>query len=350
VSAAAGARLTIDLDALAANYSLLRDRAGTAETAAVVKADAYGLGAGPVARRLWNEGARSFFVARLSEGLHLRRELGARPAEILVFDGLLAKPEEYRAAALTPVLNSVDQARRWMAEHSVGGVLQVDTGMNRLGVTLDEAARLAAEGLAPSLVMSHLACASEPTHPMNRDQWLAFAAARDLFPAARASLANSAGVFLGEDYHFDLVRPGIALYGGSPFSAGEPVGLETVARLHAPILQVRCVEPGDAVGYGADWRAPRRGRVAIVAAGYADGVMRSVAPGVRLAGLEVVGRISMDMLAVDVTDTPHTVGDEIEIFGDMTTIDDFAAAAQTIAYEILTRISDRITILHTGSV
>ena len=259
MSAAAGARLTIDLDALAANYGLLRSRAAAAETAAVVKADAYGLGAGPVARRLWNEGARSFFVARLSEGLHLRRELGARPAEILVFDGLLAKPEEYRAAALTPVLNSVDQARRWMAEHSVGGVLQVDTGMNRLGVTLDEAARLAAEGLAPSLVMSHLACASEPTHPMNRDQWLAFAAARDLFPAARASLANSAGVFLGEDYHFDLVRPGIALYGGSPFSAGEPVGLETVARLHAPILQVRCVEPGDAVGYGADWRAHPQG-------------------------------------------------------------------------------------------
>lgn len=353
MSAATGARLTIDLAALAANYGLLRTRAAGAETAAVVKADGYGLGAGPVARRLWEDGARTFFVARLAEGVSLRTELQGRAARIVVFDGLLAEPAAYRDADLTPVLNTARQARLWRATGLSGGVLQVDTGMNRLGVSLEEAAVLARNGLAPALVMSHLACASDPAHPMNAAQLAAFSEARALFPDARASLANSAGVFLGAQYHFDLVRPGIALYGGAALTAGDPAPLRPVASLRAPILQVREVEAGGAVGYGADWTARRRSRIAIVAAGYADGVLRAAAAGgFRLAGgMPLVGRISMDMLAIDVTDKREVeVGQEIELFGAETSINDLAAAAGTIAYEVLTRISTRAERRYLGAV
>jgi alanine racemase len=353
VSAASGARLTIDLDALAANYALVRARANGAETGAVIKADGYGLGASTVARRLWSEGARTFFGARLDEGLALRAALTEAKAEILVFDGLLGEIADYTGAALTPVLNSVDQARRWLASTSSGGVLQVDTGMNRLGVSLEEAATLASEGIRPALVMSHLACASDPAHPMNTAQLAAFGEARRLFPDARASLANSAGVFLGREYHFDLVRPGIALYGGAPMTAGSAPALRAVATLRGPVLQVRDVEVGGAVGYGADWTARRPSRVAIVAAGYADGVLRAAAAGgYSLAGgMPLVGRISMDMLAIDVTDAPGvTVGQEIELFGAGASIDDLAAAAETIPYEILTRISSRAVRRYLGAV
>lgn len=353
MSALTGARLTIDLDALAANYAALRQCAPGAETAAVIKADGYGLGAAQVGRRLWTEGARTFFVARLAEGVALRAALEDRAADILVLDGLLASPAEYQDARLTPVLNSLDQARRWLASGVPGGVLQVDTGMSRLGVSSEEAAILAAESLAPTLVMSHLACASEPDHPMNARQLAAFREARALFPAARASLANSAGVFLGPDYHFDLARPGIALYGGASLAGGDPVELRPVACLYAPVLQVREVRVGDAVGYGADWIAQRPSRIAIVAAGYADGVLRAAAPGgYRLGdGAAVVGRISMDMLAIDVTDTPAVeAGQDIELFGETASINDLAAAAGTIPYEILTRISSRAERRYLGAV
>jgi alanine racemase len=353
VSAATGARLTIDLDALAENYALMDALAGAAETAAVVKADGYGLGAAPAARRLLAEGARTFFVARLAEGISLRAALGDAQAEILVLDGLLAEPAIYRDAGLTPVLNSEDQARRWLASGAAGGVLQLDTGMNRLGVSLEEASRLAGDGLVPTLVMSHLACASDAAHPMNAAQLALFNEARALFPDARASLANSAGVFLGPDYHFDLVRPGIALYGGVSVTGGDPVSLRAVASLFAPVVQLREVPPGGAVGYGADWIAPRTSRIAIVAAGYADGVLRAAAAGgfALAGGLPLVGRISMDMLAIDVTDAPGVeVGQEIELFGDATSINDLAAAAGTIPYEILTRISARAERVYLGAV
>lgn len=353
MTGATGARLTIDLDALAANYALLRSRAKGAQTAAVVKADGYGLGAGPVARRLWAEGASTFFVARLSEGVSLREALRGRNAAILVLDGLIDAPEIYQEAEVTPVLNSVEQARRWLASGAIGGVLQVDTGMNRLGVSLAEAETLARDGLEPSLVMSHLACASEPDHPMNAAQLAAFGEARARFPGAQASLANSAGVFLGLQYHFDLVRPGIALYGSAALSSGDPATLNAVATLTAPILQVRDVPVGGAVGYGADWVAPRPSRVAILSAGYADGVLRAaVTGGFRVAGdLAVVGRISMDMLAVDVTDAPHlAAGDEIELFGSQASINTLAAAAGTIAYEVLTRVSSRAERVYVGAV
>ena len=352
MSAAAGARLTIDLDALAANYALLRKRAAGAETAAVVKADGYGLGAWPVARRLWMEGARTFFVARLAEGISLRAELEGRAADILVFDGLLGEPAVYRDAGLAPVLNSPEQARRWRAS-AAGGVLQVDTGMNRLGVSLEEASALAHEGFAPDLVISHLACASDPAHPMNAAQLAAFRQARGLFPDARASLANSAGVFLGADYHFDLVRPGIALYGGAAMTGGAPAPSRPVASLHAPVLQVRDVDVGGAVGYGADWTARRPSRIAIVAAGYADGVLRAAAAGGFSlgGGRALVGRISMDMLAIDVTEGAAVeVGEDIELFGTATSIDDLATAAGTIPYEILTRISTRADRRYLGAI
>ena len=344
MSAATGARLTIDLDALAANYAALCRCAGGAEAAAVVKADGYGLGAAEVARRLWNEGARTFVVARLAEGVSLRLALEERPADILVLDGLLAPAADYVEQGLTPVLNSLDQGLRWLASDATGGALQFDTGMSRLGVSPGEAAALAAEGLAPTLVMSHLACASEPAHPMNARQLAAFREARALFPAARASLANSAGVFLGVDYHFDLIRPGFALYGGGSLLGGDPVELRPVVHLSAPVLQVRGLKAGDAVGYGADWIARRPSRIAIVAAGYADGLLRAAAlGGYRLGdGSPVVGRISMDMLAIDVTDAPDVeAGQDIELFGETASLNDLAAAAGTIPYEILTRISSR---------
>jgi alanine racemase len=351
VSAATGARLTIDLDALAANYILMRSLAGGAAAAAVVKADGCGLGASAVARRLWQEGARTFFVARLAEGIALRAALPE--AEILVLDGLVAEAASYIDAGLTPVLNSADQAKRWLGSGAAGGVLQVDTGMNRLGVSLAEAEVLAAEGLRPGLVMSHLACASDAAHPMNAAQLAAFAEALAWFPDARASLANSAGVFLGSDYHFDLVRPGIALYGGASVSGGDPVNLAVVASLHAPVLQVRDVGIGDAVGYGADWVARRPSRIAIIAAGYADGVLRAAAAGgfSLVGGRPLVGRVSMDMLAIDVTGAPGVeVGQDIELFGAETSINDLAAAAGTIPYEILTRISSRAERRYVGAV
>lgn len=351
MTGATGARLTIDLDALASNYALLRTRAAGAETAAVVKADGYGLGAGPVARRLWDEGARTFFVARLAEGVSLRSQLTGRQARIIVLDGMLGEPADYGEAGVTPVLNSLDQARRWLVAGARGGVLQIDTGMNRLGVSLEEAAILAREGLSPDVIMSHLACASEPAHPMNAAQLLTFNEARALFPAARASLANSAGVFLGPDYHFDLVRPGIALYGGAPVAGGGPDPLRPVASLHAPILQVREVAAGAAVGYGADWTAPRPSRIAIVGAGYADGVLRVAAAGgfTLASGLPLVGRVSMDMLAIDITGAADiAVGDDIELFGAATSVNDLASAAGTIPYEILTRLSSRATRQYLG--
>ncbi|HYE46495.1 MAG TPA: alanine racemase, partial [Caulobacter sp.] len=202
------ARLTIDLDAIAANYRLLRDMAGGAETAPVVKADGYGMGAAQTALRLWAEGARTFYVARLAEGEALRRALGDRPAAILVFDGCPAGAAgRLQAAGLVPVLNSLEQIGAWRGAGGDIEALHVDTGMNRLGLTAAEAGRLAAEGVRPSLILSHLACAAQPGHALNARQLGRFCEVRRLFPDARASLSSSGGVFLGPDFHLDQVRP-----------------------------------------------------------------------------------------------------------------------------------------------
>lgn len=337
-----GARLTIDLDALAANHATLRREAGGAEVAPVVKADAYGLGMAPVARRLLAEGARSFFVARVAEGEALRRACGGGPT-IYVLDGCPpGAAGRLAAAALSPVLNSVEQVRDWDGRPCA---LHVDTGINRLGVTPGEARDLAQAGLPVDLLISHLSCADVRGHPMNARQLAAFAGLRAAFPAARASLANSSGVFLGPDYRFDLVRPGVTLYGGGPFEASD-ARVRPVVTLEAPILQVRTLAPGDAVGYGAGFVAEQAMRIAIVAAGHADGLLRSAWPagfvwfgGARRA---MLGRISMDLVAVDVSGCEAAApGAAVECLGANALLDEVAAAAGTISYEILTRLSPR---------
>lgn len=336
------AHLKIDLDALAANHALLRRLAGGAEVAPVVKADAYGLGMEPVARRLRAEGARSFFVARVAEGEALRRTLGGEPV-IYVLDGCPpGAGARLAAAALTPVLNSIDQVSEWAGRPAA---LHVDTGLNRLGVTVAEAGVLAASASGIELVMSHLSCADIPGHPMNAEQRTAFAALRPLFPAARASLANSGGLFLGDGYLFDMARPGITLYGGGPFEASDP-RIQPVVTLEARILQVRETPAGAPIGYGAAFTTTRATRIAIVAAGHADGVLRASCPDgfVWFAGARraVLGRISMDLIAIDVTDCAAAQpGELVQLLGPDALLDNVAAAAGTISYEILTRLSGR---------
>jgi len=347
---AAEARLTIDLDALAANHALLRRLAGGAEVTPVVKADAYGLGVGPVALRLAAEGARGFFVARVAEGEALRGVLGQGPT-IYVLDGCPSGAGgRLEEACLTPVLNSPEQAHAW------GGrpcALHVDTGINRLGMTVAEARALAASGLKVDVLMSHLSCADIPGHPMNARQLAAFTALRPLFPSARACFANSGGLFLGEAYHFDMVRPGITLYGGGPFEAAD-ARIHPVVTFEAPVLQVRDADVGEAVGYGAGFVAERPTRIAIVAAGHADGVLRAAYPKgqVWFAGVKraVLGRISMDLIAVDVTGCDDArPGTLVQLLGDKILLDEAAAAAGTISYEILTRLSPRATRVWRGA-
>jgi alanine racemase len=362
---AAEARLTVDLDALAANFATLRAQAPAAEVAPVVKADGYGLGAAPIALRLWAEGARCFFVARVSEGEELRRALGPdRPAEILVLDGApTGALARIAAAGLTPVLNSmaqVEEAAAFSAGRNrlpVG--LHIDTGLNRLGLRVEEAAALAQApgrlaGLELGLVMSHLACGPSPDHPMNRRQLDAFRDAAALFPDARRSLANSAGTFLGPDYHFDVVRPGITLYGGGPEERHDP-RIRAVARMEAPILQVRAVPPGESVGYDATFTAERPMRVAIIPLGHADGMMRALA-GKGFAVFEgarrpILGCVSMDLIAIDVTGCEAArPGALVEMIGPSALVDDVAAAAGTISYEILVRLSGRAERVYRGAV
>ena len=341
------ARLTIDLDALAHNHAVLRQQAAGAEVAPVVKADGYGLGADRVAQRLWAEGARSFYVARLFEGEVLRAVLP--DAVIYVFDGYV-DGARLEAARLIPVLNSAEQVEAWRAERpSLPAALHIDTGMNRLGVRVEEAERFA--GLPFELVISHLACAPTPEHPMNTAQAARFAELRALFPDARASFANSAGVFLGKAFRFDQVRPGVSLYGSGPFEVPHP-DIRHVATLEAPILQVRHVPAGESVGYGAAFVAEAAMQVATIAAGYADGFLRSSHPrGLAFVAGEkrrLLGRISMDLIAVDVTGLNVRSGEMVELLGPNILLDDAAAAAGSTAYELLTRLSPRAERVYRG--
>ena len=344
------ARLTVDLDALAANHAVLRQASAGAVVAPVVKADGYGLGAGPIAERLWQEGARDFFVARLSEGLALRHALGAaRPARIFILDGVAgASTAPFHEADLTPVLNSADDVARW---RRVGRpcVLHIDTGMNRLGLTLDEAE--GARDLPVAMVISHLACAAEPACPRNGIQLALFAQARALFPDAPASLSASAGIFLGPDYHFDMVRPGISLYGGGPREVPDP-RFAAVARLEAPIVQVRDLRPGDAVGYGDGFVAGRPMRIGLLAAGYADGIHRRAKGEANawIGGVRApILTISMDMLAVDLDGADQAApGDMVELLGPSALVDDLAVAAGTVAHECLVRLSARAERVYLG--
>jgi alanine racemase len=350
----AGATLIVDLGAIRANYRLLCRRLGVTACAAVVKADAYGLGAAAVAPALALEGCRQFFVAHVDEALALRPLLAE--ADIFVLNGLPAGAEpECARHRVTPVLNSRAQVDAWAAHarrlhRALPAAIQVDSGMSRLGLGEAELDALAArpgtlDGIGLRLVMSHLACAERQDDLMNREQLRRFEAARARLPKAPASLANSSGIFLGSDFHFDLARPGAALYGLAPV-AGEPNPLQPVVRLRGRIVQVREVAAGAAVGYGASWRAAGRRRIAAAAVGYADGYFRSLSGrATAFAGdapVPLVGIVSMDTATFDVTDAPAAVeGGFLELIGPRNPVDALAAQAGTIGYEILTSLGHR---------
>lgn len=345
------ARLTVRLDAIAANWQSYRALCAGRTVAAVLKADAYGLGAAAVAPALAAQGCENFFVARLEEGIALRRAVpGAR---IFVLDGAPADAVPALIAhRLTPVLNSLDHVDAWRAaaqgaRTAFEAVLHVDTGMNRLGLPADDIATLSAQagtrlaGLKLTLVMSHLACGDEAGNAMNAQQLSRFRQALAMLPPAPASLAASHGAMLGADYHFDLIRPGVALYGGNP-RPGMDNPMRTAAILTARVLQVRRIDTGECVGYGATFCAERPTMLAIVALGYADGIPRAasnqgfaVIKGTRVP---LVGRVSMDMLTLDVTGLDVAPGDQAELLGDAMPLEEVACAAQTNEYEILTRL------------
>ncbi|WP_170477798.1 alanine racemase [Ruegeria arenilitoris] len=334
------AHLTINLHALASNWRALDAKTGV-ETAAVVKADAYGLGAEPVAWALAEEGVRKFFVAAAEEGAIVREAVGP-DAMVAVFSGHMERDTDLlRNHRLTPLINSPEQFKRHtgaLPGHPFG--IQLDSGMNRLGLEPADWAELRYEALAmnPEVVMSHLACSDEPDHPMNKQQLLTFKQMTDGVKAPR-SLAATGGILLGPEFHFDFCRPGIGLYGGMPFAAAKPV-----VTVDLPVIQTRRVDVGETVGYGNTWTARRPSRIATVAAGYADGLHRAIGGGIdAFAGDQpcpVVGRISMDLITVDVTDLPYNP-DRLRILNGHQTVDDLAEAAGTIGYEILTSMGSR---------
>jgi alanine racemase len=334
--------LTIDLDAIAANWRALdRLSAGGCQTGAVVKADAYGLGATRVARALAQAGARRFFVAVAEEGAAIRQALGPGP-QVCVFSGHMAGDTEMIGDLdLTPMLNSIDQVTRHLEAlpgHPFG--IQLDTGMNRLGMEAAEWEAAAAFILdaGPELLMSHLACADEPEHPMNAAQLAAFHALTDGTDLPR-SLAATGGILLGPRYHFDLTRPGIGLYGGLPFEAAAPA-----VTLSLPVVQIREVEAGETAGYGNAWTAEGTARLATVSGGYADGLMRALSHRAVLwhgdTPCPVAGRVSMDLIIADVshlTEEPR----HLDILCPQQGVDDLAGSAGTIGYEVLTALGRR---------
>jgi alanine racemase len=368
-------RLTIDLDAIADNWRALDAlSAHTVETAAVVKADAYGCGAARVGPALAKAGARTFFVALPFEGAALREALGPAPT-IYILGGYpvdhdaghpatpLSPPltggrdkegvhtdqaSLYRTHDLRPVLNSALQATAWFRGHPQAPcAVQLDTGMNRLGMEPAEFASLGPLPDSVRLVMSHLACADEPEHAQNPAQLAEFQRLTAGLDRPR-SFAATGGVLLGAGNHFDLTRPGVGLYGGLPFAGARPA-----VTLHLPVIQVRDLTPDETVGYGATWRAPRPTRIATLSGGYADGLIRAM--GGRAQGfidgqpLPFAGRVSMDLITLDVTDCPQaTPGMDVEILGPHQSIDDLAEAAGTIGYEILTSLGSRYARRYTG--
>ncbi len=367
--ASAGGLLTIDLSAVEANWRTLASRVVPVECAAVVKADAYGCGLEPVVTKLHKAGCRTFFVADLAEARRVRAI--AREAVVYVLNGLAPNTAQALADAhVRPVINGPAELAEWdqfvaaSSWHS-GAAIHVDTGMNRLGLSPDEAVAVAARVQSGShgiaLLMSHFACAETPEHPLNDRQIRLFRELRILYRGVPASLANSSGIFLGGGtVHCDLVRPGVALFGANP-TPGRPNPMRPVVELKGRILQVREVKRGDAVGYGATFVAQRPSRLAIVAVGYADGFLRSAAaaagkPAAQalVAGKRcpLVGRVSMDLIAIDVTDLPEgraRRGDLATLIGGELSIDEVAASLGTISYEVLTGLGHRYHRLYKGA-
>ena len=355
----AGGVLSIDLAALVANWQALSSRVAPAACAAVVKADGYGCGIEPVTEALAKAGCRTFFVADLSEA---RRVRAVSPnAIVYVLNGLPPGTlSAYAEADARPVIGSLLECDEWFSfctaqDWHGKAALHIDTGINRLGLSPQEVVSIAKRReLAHlfALVMSHFACADDPSHSLNAKQMAAFARVRQLFPGLPGSLANSSGIFLGPDAHHDLVRAGGALYGANPTPA-HLNQMRAVVRLEGRIIQVRHVASGEPVGYGASWTAKRASRIAVVALGYADGIFRAAGGSDGKAGADailagrrcaLVGRISMDLLAIDVTDLPGDTpqrGDLAVLLDDDIGVDELASHAGTIGYEVLTSLGRR---------
>jgi alanine racemase len=367
--AESGGCLTIDLTALAANWRNLAARAAPAETAAVVKADAYGIGIEAAVLVLARAGCQTFFVAHLSEAKRARQ--AAPDAAIYVLNGFFAgSGPAYAEYGLRPVLGSVPEIADWAAFVQSTGIvghaaLHVDTGMNRLGLRPPEAIQILMQypggfGFTVSLLMSHLVAAEDTMSPLNERQISTFEQVRRMFAGVPASLANSSGIFLGSRAHFDMVRPGYALYGGNP-NPGRANLMKQVVTLEGRIVQVRLVSDRETVGYGATWMARVPSRIATVSVGYADGYPRSLGAGDRETGgtvlvhgrrCPVVGRVSMDLIAVDITELPEDVGqrgDMVTLIGEGLGIDDVAERAGTIGYEVLTRLGRRYRRIYVGA-
>jgi alanine racemase len=339
-------RLQVDLTALVANYRLYCERTDSV-VGAVVKADGYGLGATQVSRALYAAGCREFFVATCEEGLALKQAFDetSAQAQIFVFEGsTTGNAEQLAAAGLVPVVNHAGQLEAWRAHRQLPIAVHVDTGMVRLGFDDD----LVPESLAEfkvGLLVTHLACADIPDHPLNAQQISRFGAVSARFPGVRTSIGNSAGLLAGAPFVGDLGRPGIGLYGGNPY-ADKPNPMHCVATLEAQVLQVRAVAAGTPLGYGASYVADHDLQVAVVGLGYADGLPRllsnrgqaSVA-GERCA---IVGRISMDLTLLDVTGVSVAAGDWVQFFGDQIAVDEFGGWAESFAYEALTGIGARV--------
>lgn len=362
----AGAVLTIDLNAIRWNYRLLRGKlsSGT-RCAAVLKADAYGLGVDRVAPALHAEGCRDFFVALLDEGLRLRPLVSG--ASVYVLNGLPRGAEaECAAAGLVPVLNSWEQCLAWSQcasrlGRTLPAVVQVDSGMNRFGWSPSEIkawidAGCRVEGVEVRYVMSHLACADVPGNPANEAQLKRFLEIARHFPGVPRSFANSSGIFLGANYHGDLARPGAALYGVNPVP-GNPNPMRRVVGLTAQVVQIREAGKGDRVGYGGDWHIDRPARLATLSIGYADGIHRALHQRGRVyfegGALRIAGRVSMDCMSVDVTPVPTeriSSGSSIELIGQHQSIDHLAGAIGTIGYEVLTSLGSRFRKIYQGGV
>ena len=353
----AQALLTLDLAALVANWHSLARRVAPAECSAVIKADAYGIGLEQVFTALLKAGCRSFFVAHISEGLRARRITQDPAIKIYLLNGLLLSAESLdliASHALTPVLGSVPEWQFWTQSpqsHALPYALHINTGMNRLGMQIPEALSLA-NTAKPALIMSHFVSSELPADPQNEKQIKSFEILRQAFAGIPASLANSSGIFLPQKPHFDLVRPGYALYGGNP-TPDQPNPMRCVITLEAPILQIREIQAGETVGYNATWITQRQSTLATIGLGYADGLLRSASGSQDKTGAyglfmghkcPIVGRVSMDLTIFDVTNVPKgelQPGKKLQILGPDLSIDELASDSGTIGYEILTSLGQR---------
>ncbi len=347
-SANTGASLNIDLAALESNYRTLADKLSSAELASVVKANAYGLGIKEIATTLSRIGCTKYFVATLHEGIELRQILPN--AKIYILHGVSTRTaDELIANSLIPILNNLNQIRIWQRYANHAAAIHIDTGMTRLGLTPEECSKIQSlSSYNIDLVMSHLSCAEDKTHPKNIQQASLFEKVRKTIPAKCASLAASSGIFLGPDYHFDLCRAGISLYGINPTPLNKN-SLAQVVNLKAKIIQIRYVDTIQTVGYGATHRIEKPTKIATLEIGYADGYMRSLG-NTGIAFIEnyevpVVGRVSMDLTTVDVTNVPDSVITEkttVDLIGPHNPIDQIAKQAGTISYELLAGLGNRI--------